>query len=325
MSKVIGIDVSMQTFDVSFFNKKDKWEHFSFSNDKSGFKKFEKLLDNEDLILMEATGPYFLRLATYFNDKSYFVSVVNPLKIKYFSKMQMMRAKTDKKDAQVIAQYGMFFKDKLEKWKSKEKYVLSLQEMNNVIDGYHKQLTMMNNRLKSFEASGFVDKKVKNSLKSSIKKIQMEIEKLEKEMLKIVKEHYQENYELLISIPGLGKKTAIMLIVLTGNFERFENYKQLISYVGFSPRIEQSGTSLSYNGHISKMGNSRIRKLLYMCSWSAKKYNKQAVEMYQRLSEKGKPERVIKIAIANKLLKIAFAVVKNKTMYDANYNCKLVS
>jgi hypothetical protein len=67
------------------------------------------------------------------------------------------------------------------------------------------------------------------------------------------------------------------------------------------------------------MGKSQIRKLLYMCSWTAKKCNKNCKEMYERLKAKGKPERVIKIAIANKLLKQAFAIATSKEKYIENY------
>ena len=55
-----------------------------------------------------------------------------------------------------------------------------------------------------------------------------------------------------------------------------------------------------------------------MCSWSAKRYNVYCIQMYDRLKAKGKPEKVIKIAIANKLLKQAFAVVENKTVFNNN-------
>lgn len=98
-----------------------------------------------------------------------------------------------------------------------------------------------------------------------------------------------------------------------------EHYKQLIAYVGFSPRIYESGTSVRGKGHICKMGKSPIRKLLYLCTWTAKRYNKTCREMYERLHVKGKPERVIKIAIANKLLKQAFAVATKKEKYIENY------
>ncbi|MEZ4880590.1 MAG: transposase [Chitinophagales bacterium] len=105
--------------------------------------------------------------------------------------------------------------------------------------------------------------------------------------------------------------------------KKFDNYRQLIAYVGLSPRKYESGTSVRGRGHICKMGQSQIRKLLYMCSWSAKKLNKACIAMYERLIAKGKAERVVKIAIANKLLKQAFAIAKNKEVYNENFMQKV--
>ncbi|WP_052108437.1 IS110 family transposase [Polaribacter sp. Hel1_85] len=145
------------------------------------------------------------------------------------------------------------------------------------------------------------------------------IDKFEKKIEQIGKLAYKDTVERIKTIPGIGLKTAIMMSVITDNFTKFENYKQLTAFVGFSPRLYQSGTSVKGKGHICKMGKPQIRKLLYLCSWSAKRVNKTCMEMYKRLKEKGKPERVIKIAIANKLIKQIFAIAKNKKYYNENH------
>ena len=321
MDKIIGIDISKQTFDVSFLNKNKKWEFFKLSNDKKGFKKLETYLDKDSIVVMEASGSYYLPLATYFYEKKIAVSVVNPLVIKRFSQMQMNRAKTDKKDAQTIAQYGMLPGIKL--WQPQSDVIHKMHQMQTLIDGYKKQLTMLTNQLEAFESSKQVDKTVKTSLEQIRKKLNTEIEKLSKKMKELADENYKETMDLIQSIPGIGPKTAIALIILTNNFENFENYKQLIAYIGLSPRIYQSGTSVNGKGHICKMGNAQIRKMLYLCTWSAKIYNTAVKQMYERLKEKGKPERVIKVAIANKLIKQVFAIVKSKKMYDPNHTSQL--
>ncbi len=321
MSKIKGIDISKQTFDVSFFNKNKKWQFGQFTNDKKGFRKFEKLLEKGSIVVMEATGPYYMSLATYLHKKSYGVSVINPLIIRRFSQMQMNRAKTDRKDAQTIAQYGeqMNMQGQLKLWEPQSDAIYQMHQMQTLIDGYNKQLTMLNNQLEAFKSSGLLFSSVKSSIKQTIKKLNKEVKKLNLKVKEIANKHYKQTMTLLQSIPGIGYKTAVALIVLTNNFENFENYKQLIAYIGFSPRIYQSGTSVNGKGHICKMGNGKVRKMLYLCSWTAKRYNKAAITMYERLKEKGKPERVIKVAIANKLIKQAFAIVKSKKMYNENY------
>ena len=320
MSKVIGIDVSKQTYDASFFNKNGKWEHNVYHNNKTGFKKLLKDSGTDSVFVMEATGPYYLELATYLYEKGANVSVVNPLVIKRYSQMKMIRAKTDKKDAQTIANYGM--EQPLKDWSPTDDVIYKMQQIDTLIASYQKQLTMLNNQLEAFTSSGKTEASAKRSINKMIKNLKAEIEKLQKKNKELAEKEYAETMELLKSIPGIGDKTAIMLLIITNNFSKFENYKQLIAYVGFSPRIYQSGTSVNGKGHINKIGNSKARKVLYMASWSAKRYNKQAIEMYERLKLKGKPERVIKVAIANKLIKQAFAIVKSGKKYDEDYISK---
>lgn len=316
MSKVIGIDVSKATFDVSYYEN-DVWNHYSYSNNKKGFDAFLKEIDIETTCVMEASGPYYLQLATYLNQRGVGVSVVNPLTIKRFSQMRLQRAKTDKKDAQTIAEYGRLEDPKL--WQPASPEILELQQLFTIIESIHKQRCSINNQLEAFQSSGVVNKEVFKSLKSLLKSLDNQENRLEGEIEKIVFKHYKASFEYLTSIPGIGKKAATMLIMTTQNFTKFSNYKQLIAYVGFSPRIYQSGTSVKGKGHICKMGKSQLRKVLYLCSWSAKRYNRSCIEMYERLKIKGKPERVIKIALANKLLKQAFAIGTKQIMYTENY------
>ena len=319
MDKFIGIDISKQTFDVSF-SKKDQQV---FKNTRKGFERFLKQVNDNTGLVMEASGPYCLSLANFMYDKGFKVYVVNPLKIKRFSQMNFNRAKTDKKDAEVIRGYALKMQEDLKGWKPESRQIKEMKQLHTALELLNKQLTQVRNQLGAFKDSGSICKELKTSYQSILKKLEKEKDKLESKMLKIGKEEYQQTLKSLTSIPGIGNKTAIMLIAMTSDFDKFEHYKELIAYVGFSPRIYQSGTSINGKGHICKMGKAQIRKLLYMCSWTAKKYNKGCVEMYERLKKKGKPERVIKIALANKLLKQAFAIAKNKTMFNENYQSKV--
>ena len=78
---------------------------------------------------------------------------------------------------------------------------------------------------------------MKNEINSSVRFLENKIKKLENEMNRISLEEYSETMENLQSIPGVGKQTAMMMCLITNNFEKFEHYKQLIAFVGFSPRI----------------------------------------------------------------------------------------
>ncbi|MCS3868738.1 transposase [Chryseobacterium ginsenosidimutans] len=316
MCKFIGIDISKQTFDVGFLENKI-WKHYVFENNVSGFKKLLKLIKPEDWVVMEASGSYYLPLAEFLSKMGMQISVMNPLVIKRFSQTNLYRAKTDKKDAQTIAEYAE--KYELRKWNPASENANKLRQLYSRKEMLIKQVHQNQRQLEAFGSSGFLDKFLRMEINNSIKYLENKILKLEKEMDRLSMEEYSETMENLQTIPGVGKQTAMMMCLITDNFEKFEHYKQLIAFVGFSPRIYQSGTSVKGRGHICKMGNAQIRKLLYLCSWSAKRWNAKCKEMYERLKAKGKPERVIKIAIANKLIKQIFAIGKSKEKYQTDF------
>ena len=139
-------------------------------------------------------------------------------------------------------------------------------------------------------------------------------------MLKLIKTNHGEMYSRLHSIPGLGKRSTMLLIVLSGGFSKFNSSKQLSSYIGLSPRIFESGSSVKGRARITKMGMSKIRAVLYVCAWSAKRCNAACKALYERLVAKGKAKRQALIAVANKLIKQAFAIAKSQTLFIENYS-----
>jgi len=316
MSKIIGIDISKQTFDVSYLEK-GKWIHKIFKNQNIGFEQFNKFIGISDWIVMEASGPYYVQLATFLHLSSFNVCVLNPLIIRRYSQTRLYRAKTDKKDAKTIAEYGAQYE--LKRWYPDSKHSIEIRQLYTAVELLKKQKHQTKRQLESFEVTGLLSSSLRKELKQVLILLIRRIDKFEEKIEQIGKLAYKDTVERIKTIPGVGLKTAIMMSVITDNFTKFENHKQLTAFVGFSPRLYQSGTSVKGKGHICKMGKPQIRKLLYLCSWSAKRVNKNCVEMYERLKEKGKPERVIKIAIANKLIKQIFAIAKNKQYYNENH------
>jgi len=312
-----GIDISKLFFDVAFLQA-DRYTYHKFSNDRDGFKALLKVLPSDSHIVMEASGPYYLQLASYLYDAGLAVSVVNPLVIRRFCQMRMSRAKTDKKDAMMIAEYGKTEKPVL--WKIPEQHVITLQQMEALLSSLGKERTALNNQLESFTHSGMLDKALKKEIVKELEHKDRLIKKLNKAMEILAAEHYAEMLSNLESIPGMGPKTAMALLVLSGGFNRFDDYRKLSSYIGICPRIFESGTSVKGKARICKMGMSRIRAMLYVCSWSAIRCNKACRDLYHRLVAKGKAKKSALIAVANKLLKQAFAIATQKTKYNENYS-----
>jgi transposase len=127
----------------------------------------------------------------------------------------------------------------------------------------------------------------------------------------LVKQDQQAQLTLFTSIPGIGLKTALFMIVITDDFAKFENAKQLCSYVGITPTIRVSGSSIRGRSSISKMGNKKLRNFLFLCSFSACKHNKACKGIYERVVNKGRSKKLALIAVSNKPLKQAFAIAKS--------------
>lgn len=316
-TKYIGIDISKDYFDLAIEDEKCDYSSYQLSNARQGFSKLLKLLPDRSWCVMEASGPYYLRLATFLKDHNIKVSVVNPLVIRRFCQMMLMRAKTDKKDAIMIAKYGSL--NRPAEWSSDDNYVLELRQLQTYLDQLNKQRTSFVRQQQAFEQCPVQQPKVRVGLRRQVRRLETEISIIEAEMVGIIEAQHGEMFEYLQSIPGLGKKTSLMLIVLTGAFTKFDNHKQISSYFGLSPRIFESGKSIKGRSRICKMGMSKIRAMLYMCACNAKRCNVACKQLYDRLIAKGKSGKLALIAVANKLIKQAFAIATNKTIYDPNY------
>jgi transposase len=280
-----------------------------------------KSLLNGDLVVMEATGYYHYRLAKFLYEQGIKVSVVNPLSVKRFIQMKLSKVKTDKSDARAICEYATV--NEVPLYTAKDENQAESLQLLRLIDIYTKQSTALKNKLHGEKVLGKPSKTVYHSLNRSLKSLQKEIKTLEDRLTEIVKEEQQKQLTLLKSIPGMGNKTAIMLLVLTDGFSNFENARQLCCYAGITPTIRESGTSVRGRSRISKMGNPKLRNLLFMCSFTACKHNKACKEIYERIIAKGKSKKLALIAVCNKLLKQAFAVAKSGLPYDENHVSKL--
>jgi len=313
-----GIDISKDVFDVMDSNQ----TYYQFTNDYKGFKKFIKLLDKESHCVMEATGYYHYKLAYYLVENNIRVSVENPLSVKRFIQMKLSKIKTDKSDAKMICMYAQNVELKL--WKGQSKSQIACLQITRLLSLYLKQTTAIKNKIHGEDVLGNPSMLVVRSLKRSLKHKQKEIKSLGEKLTEIVKQDHQELLTRLESIPGLGRKTSIMLIVLTDGFERFTSASELCSYSGLTPIIRQSGSSVKGRSRISKMGNKKLRNLLFMCSFTACKNNKACKALYDRIVAKGKSKKLALIAVCNKLLKQAFAIAKSGLIYDQTYRSTLV-
>lgn len=313
VTKFFGIDISKEVFDVAL----PDGGHAQFCNVTDGYLKLCDLLDEKSQCVMEATGSYHQQLATWLATNGFKVSVVNPLVIKRFAQMRLRLAKTDKADAKIIRQYAELEQPEL--WSPPQEYILQSTEINSLVMLFIRQRTALKNKLHSVNHKEGNFTLIVKSLDRQIKILDQEVTRLEKCMEDLIKKYEGEMFARLCTIPGIGRKTAMFLIVVTNGFKFFENSKQLSAFLGLAPTIRVSGRSIRGQSRISKTGNRIIRNLLFMCSFTACERNKACHELYERIVAKGKSKKLALIAVANKLLKQSLAIAKSGDDYLENY------
>ena len=297
--------------------------HAQFSNDKAGFKSFKKLLNREDHCVMEATGCYHFQLAEYLFNLGLKVSVENPLVIKRFIQMKQQKVKTDKHDARMIAMFGV--EQRPESWEPEPKFIEEGKLLTTLMQMYTKQQTQLKNKLDNLQSGGLRNGVMISSLKLQLKRVKVELKKLETSLEEMLKQHAPEVLTNIRSIPGIGKKTAMLMMVTTNNFRDFTCAKQVTSYVGLAPIERTSGSSIRGRSYISKKGDPMLRHHLFMCSFTACQNNPQCRDLYERLVAKGKSKKLALIAVCNKLIKQAYGVCKNNLVYDGNYRSRITA
>jgi len=311
--ETFGVDISKDVFDVHGSLS----GHNQYKNDETGFKKLLKALSEESLVVMEATGYYHYRLAQFLYKNEVIVSVVNPLSIKRFIQMKLAKVKTDKSDAKAICEYALI--NEVPLYNALTEVQSECLQLFRLMEVYIKHRTATKNKMHGEETLGIPSKFVYRSLRRNRKHLDREIQAIEQKILSLVKEDQQQQLSLLISVPGIGQKTALFLIVVTDGFSKFDNAAQLCSYVGITPTMRESGSSVRGRARISKVGNKKLRNLLFLCSFNACKHNKACRELYQRIINKGKSKKLALIAVANKLLKQCFAIAKSGIPYDESF------
>lgn len=309
----VGIDISKDSFVVAF-SSASKSKTITYQNDDKGIEKFINTLDKKQHhCVMEATGNYGVNLLYHLCEQEIKVSLINPKQSNFLSKMKLSTAKTDNKDARLLVEYGEKMNPEVYKMPSDK--IILLKQKQTVLTHLIKQRTASKNQLKSLELLNKKDNLAIDMLKNNIDNLDKLIYNLEKDIVSITEEEFEKQVQLLTSIKGIGKKVATTLVIITNGFSFFENPKQLSRYIGICPTYQQSGKSLNYNGHINRNGHSTLRGQLFIASWSAAKYNSSCKALFERLREEGKPWKLAQIAVCNKLIRQAFAVIKSGVAY----------
>lgn len=309
----LGIDIAKSKFDAALLLE-EKFKTKSFTNNAKGFTALMTWLDKYDIsglhVCMEATGIYGEQLSYFLNDRSVKVSVINPTRIKGFGQSELSRNKTDEADAKMIARFCKAMQP--DTWVPPAEHTLTLRELVKRLDALTNMRIQEENRLES------ASEKVQAMINDHADYLNKEIDEIKFQIQACIQGHedLKKKSKLLESIPGVGEGTIAVVLAFIGEPENFENAKQVAAFIGLNPRQRVSGSSVRGKSRLSKVGSSFIRKLLYMPTLSAKRYNPVIHAFCERLEASGKCKMVSIGAAMRKLVHIIYGVLKNETEFN---------
>lgn len=311
----IGVDVSKDKFDIATLTN-NKYHHQCFNNDKKGRSAFLNWLKKHaqnPWVCMEATGHYSEIIAEFLVIANIRVSVVNPLQIKSFARAKLSRNKNDTIDGRVILEYCKAMQPRT--FQPRLSVQKDLKDLTKLLDTLKEPLTRLKNQLHSTQ--GEIAKK---AIKKLIKSLEKNIDDIENQIKTLVESHKELHDKVLLmtSIKGIGALTAYKLLARIPDVNYFSNAKQFAAFMGISPKQNQSG---NFQGRttISRLGDSQLRKALYMSALVAKNRNEHLKPFVLRLEERGKTPKTIICAVMRKLAHLIFGILKNNRSFDPKY------
>lgn len=321
----VGVDIAAASFAATWTSASPARERArTFPQTPEGYTAFQAALaatgvaPAATLVVLEATGSYWITLAVTLHQAGYAVSVVNPAHAHAFARSLPRRAKTDALDAQVLAQFAC--ERQPPRWTPPEQVYHELRQRLLVRDGLLTMRQQARNQRHALSQWPVRIAGAFDQLDQVIADLDTRIATLDDELARVLRDGaWAESARLLGSITGIGLVTTAWLLVATLNFQACASAEGTAAYAGLVPLAHESGTSVRGRAQLGHGGHARLRTALYMATLAAARFNPVIRAQYERLRAAGKPPKVARCAAARKLLHLAYAVVTKKRPFDPAY------
>lgn len=307
----VGLDVSKAHIDVCVLGA--MLEARQFANDVEGHSALAAALKplGVTLVVMEATGGYEAALACALQAAGLPVAVINPRQPRDFAKAMGYLAKTDRIDAQVLAEFAAV----LARRSDLQRFLLpASDEQQKLLAALVTRRRQLVNMLTSErQRLSLAMTKIRPSIEAMIQAIRAQLDDVEAQMLEHVKAHFAELDTLLGSVSGVGPIARATLIAELPELGRLAR-RQVSALVGLAPMANESGTRKG--ARRIKGGRFEVRRVLYMATLTATQHNPVIKRFYQRLVAAGKLRKVALVASMRKLLTILNAMARTRTTWN---------
>ena len=311
-----GVDVSARKL-MAARRRDGESEEKEFDNDSAGHRELLKWVGKRARVCVEATGVYHLQLALMLRAAGVEVMVLNPRVAKDFARAMSNRSKTDKVDAWTLLEYV----ERMEfvAWEAPSEAVLELRELGRRLGELVQSGVDEKNRAHAKGASR-ISKTVIADVRAHVAQIEKRIKHMETAAVEIIKEDLdlREQFEILRKAPGVARRSAIRLMTELAVLDPTMTVKQLVAYAGLDPRTYESGTSVQKPARISKMGNARLRGILYMNALTAIRHDRGARLFFAHRVARGKKKMQVIVAVMRKLLHGIWTALQRRTPFDSS-------
>lgn len=318
--QVYGIDLSMKKFDVNYIDKSGQERKKEVKNNLNGISRFLATVSSGSVLCAENTGTYGDMLVFLSNQAGINIALVPGYTIKH--SLGLVKGKSDPIDAGRIREYAKRFCDKLSFNQYDKEEIFELKSLYSLRSQLVKSRKILRTAEHSRSNTPMQSISVKKHANQALAHLDAEIKEVEKEIKDIIMSHQElrENYQLAISIKGIGPVITTNLIIKTGNFKTIDTARKAASHSGVCPFPDESGKMVGKR-KTSPFADRKLKALLHMGAKSAVKHNPEYRLYYQRKKLEGKPHYLIMNNISNKMLRTIYSIVKNKTPYRLDYVC----
>jgi transposase len=314
-----GIDVSARSLSVALIRPDGSVSQREFANSASGHKALLGWLGKLNAMVrvsLEATGVYSLDLALALDAAAGIeVAVLNPKLANRFAQT-LCRSVTDAAAAVVLAEYSQ--RMPFTPWQRPGIEELRLRTISRYIEALVVDLAELKNRLHAAESASTTPRAIIVDLKQAQAAFLRRLAKMRREAMKLVqaKVALRQRFQLLVSIPGIAEISALPILSELALLSPTMTVRQWVAYSGLDPVHHVSGTSVHKPSRISRAGNRRLRRALYMPTLSAVRHDPHIRAFYQALRQRHKTGLQALMAVARKLLHAIYGIFKSGRPYD---------
>ena len=323
----LGIDISKKKFDAALTLDGKNFAEVQVENTPQAIQLFFTGLKKQVtslskvIVCLEHTGIYSQPLLDLLVKYQVKTCVEHALQIK--QSQGMARGKSDQIDAKRIALYALRNKEILTFWKPQRTCIQKLKAL--LVTRERLVKTKIQLEVPIRESTEFIEPAIRKEMithcQRTINAVQKDILRIEATIDLLVKSDSRmtEQYNLATSVPGIGKITALNMIVSTGEFERISEPKKFACYAGVAPFEHTSGSSIRGKTRVSKMANMTLKQLLHLAAMSAIQCCDELKTFYRRKTDAGKNKMSVINAVRNKLINRVFACVTKGRRYQKIY------